>query len=330
MSDASPRDPLASIRKPVASEMDAVEALLRTTLETDLPDVAALRDRVAACGGKRLRPLLSLLVGFALGRLGEGHVRLAAALELIHAATLVHDDVIDEARVRRGAPTLNDGRGNEAAVLFGDFVYARAMRLLSDFDDLSVIRDVSRAACQICEGELAQVLRSRDPGLSREDYLRIVRRKTASLYRAAAGIAAHLSVSAAPVRETLETFAEDLGIAFQIVDDCLDLDGDESEVGKSLGTDLLKGKPTLPVLCALERASPADRARLEAWIRDPAGAPSRSEARGLVERAGGIACAREEAERLLSGAVRRLGGIGDRVDVSSLEAFAVLAVRRSR
>lgn len=330
MNAASPGDPLSSIGASVAAEMGAVEAMILAALETDLPEVAAIRDRVASAGGKRLRPLLALLAGRALGRLGEGHVRLAAVLELVHAATLAHDDVIDEARVRRGAPTLNDGRGNETAVLFGDFVYARAMDLLSGFGDLSVVRDVSRAACRICEGELEQVLRSRDPGLSREAYLRIARRKTASLYRAAAGIAAHLSGAGAAAREALEAFAEDLGTAFQIVDDCLDLDGDEPTAGKSLGTDLRKGKPTLPVLCALEGATEADRRRLEAWIRDPESAPSREEARGLIERAGGIARARAEAERLLAAAVRRLGALRPPADVSGLEAFAALAVRRSR
>lgn len=324
------KDALASLHAPVAAEMAAVEALLREALETDLPDVGALRDHVAAFAGKRMRPTLVLLTGRALGRITEDHVRLAVVIEIIHAATLVHDDIIDEARIRRGTLSLNALRGNEISVLFGDFLYARAVNLLASFDDPGVIRGVSKAACLMCEGELLQVLTRNNPRLSREQYLRIIRRKTAALYGAGAALAALLSGAAPSVREALERFGEEVGTAFQIVDDCLDLVGDEAEVGKSLGTDLKKGKVTLPILRILEVAGEEDRRRVAAWIVARDGEAPRDQIQGLLRRYGAVAHAYDEADRLLASALSRLEALRGVADTADLGAFAEYSIRRNR
>lgn len=210
--------------------------------------------------GKRLRPSLALLVGGATGGIRPAHIDLAVIVEMIHLATLVHDDIMDGADTRRGQPTPNARWGNAITVLLGDCLFAHALDLSTNFDDSGISRKIARAANAVCTGEIMQTQRRFDLNLSHEDYFRIIEMKTAALFGCAAELGARLSGSDDATVEAMRQFGLKLGTAYQIYDDCLDMAGDETLAGKTLGTDLQKGKLTLPVLNLLQSASPADLA----------------------------------------------------------------------
>src|SRR6266446_3504331 len=211
--------------------------------------------------GKRLRPLLALLAGGATGNLNSGHVDLAVIVELIHVATLVHDDIMDEAERRRSQPTVNARWGNSLSVLLGDCLFAHALNLSTNFENSAIGRTIARTATTVCSGEMIQTQRRFDLNLTVEDYLRIVQMKTGSLFSAAAELAAVISEADPKMIATFKNFGFQIGTAYQIYDDCVDLAGTESVTGKTLGTDLRKGKFTLPVLIFLRSASEFERER---------------------------------------------------------------------
>jgi octaprenyl-diphosphate synthase len=211
--------------------------------------------------GKRLRPLLTLLAGGATGQINSDHVDLAVIVELIHIATLVHDDVMDEAERRRAQPTANARWGNSLSVLLGDCLFAHALTLSTNFENSDISRAIARTAATVCSGEMIQTQRRFDLTLTVQDYLRIVEMKTGSLFSAAAELATVISDADPKVIEASRNFGTQVGTAYQIYDDCLDLAGTESATGKTLGTDLRKGKFTLPVLIFLRSASEFDRQR---------------------------------------------------------------------
>jgi octaprenyl-diphosphate synthase len=211
--------------------------------------------------GKRLRPLVALLAGGATGQINTGHVDLAVIVELIHVATLVHDDIMDEAERRRAQPTVNARWGNSLSVLLGDCLFAHALNLATNFENADISRAIARAAREICSGEMIQTQRRFDLKLEVEDYLRIVEKKTGSLFATAAELGATISEAEPGVIETFKNFGMRVGMAYQIYDDCLDIAGNESATGKTLGTDLRKGKFTLPVLIFLRSASEFERER---------------------------------------------------------------------
>jgi len=211
--------------------------------------------------GKRLRPLLALLAGGATGNISSDHVDLAVIVELIHLATLVHDDVMDEAERRRSQPTANARWGNSLSVLLGDCLFAHALTLSTNFENKDIGRSIARTAATVCSGEMIQTQRRFDLNLTVQDYLRIVEMKTGSLFSTAAELAALISEAEPSVIETFKNFGIQIGTAYQIYDDCVDLAGSESVTGKTLGTDLRKGKFTLPVLIFLRSASEFERER---------------------------------------------------------------------
>jgi octaprenyl-diphosphate synthase len=226
--------------------------------------------------GKHLRPALVALTANALGEANGSHVTVAVIIEMVHLATLVHDDVMDESDIRRGQPTLAANWGNEIAVLFGDCLFAQALKLAANFPTPEICRAVATATNTVCSGEILQTQHRRDFRLSRSDYFRVLEMKTAELFALSCELAACLSAAVAPHRAALRRFGLAFGTAYQIYDDCVDLFGSESAAGKSLGTDLAKGKLTLPVLLLWERASAADRAQLEELVQGwPAGAMAR-------------------------------------------------------
>jgi octaprenyl-diphosphate synthase len=216
--------------------------------------------------GKRLRPLMALLAGGATGEINSGHVDLAVIVELIHLATLVHDDIMDEADRRRAQPTVNARWGNSLSVLLGDCLFAHALNLSSNFDNAEISRAIARTASQVCSGEMIQTQRRFDLQLRVSDYLRIVEMKTGSLFATAAELGATISGAETAVIQILRQFGMRIGTAYQIYDDCLDLAGSEAATGKTLGTDLRKGKFTLPVLTFLQGASEFERERCSALI----------------------------------------------------------------
>jgi octaprenyl-diphosphate synthase len=254
------------IVEPVEPFLHAVtRRLMRQARDFD-PQIVPYAEHALNNGGKHLRPTLVALVAGCFGRPDESHVTAAVIIEMVHLATLVHDDVMDEARIRRGSPTVAAKWGNEIAVLFGDCLFAQALKLASDFPTTEVCRAVSLATNTVCSGEILQTQQRRDFPAARKDYFRVIEMKTGELFTLSCDLAAFLSEAAPERRAALREFGAAFGTAYQVYDDCVDLFGTEAEAGKSLGTDLAKGKLTWPVLLAWERATASDRAMLEKFI----------------------------------------------------------------
>lgn len=254
--------------EPVEPFLHAVtQQLVRQAREFD-PQIVPYAEHALNNGGKHLRPALVALAAGCFGRPGEAHVTAAVIIEMVHLATLVHDDVMDEAEIRRGSPTVAAKWGNEIAVLFGDCLFAQALKLASGFPTTDVCRAVSLATNTVCSGEILQTQQRRNFPAARRDYFRVIEMKTGELFTLSCDLAAFLSQAAPAERAALRGFGAAVGTAYQVYDDCVDLFGTEAEAGKSLGTDLAKGKLTWPVLLAWERAGAAERAELERMIRD--------------------------------------------------------------
>src|SRR5215470_4348770 len=249
-----------------APGMARVNALIRSRLASDVVLINQIAEHIIGGGGKRLRPMLVLLAAQACGYRGSDHVLLAAVVEFIHTATLLHDDVVDESDLRRGRKTANALWGNAASVLVGDFLYSRSFQMMVEADDMRVMRILADTTNRIAEGEVLQLLNVHNPDIDEAAYLRVIERKTAVLFAAATRLGALLG-GAAPARE--EAFAEyglNLGFAFQIADDVLDYVSDAGTLGKNIGDDLAEGKATLPLIYAIERAPAAQAASLRRAI----------------------------------------------------------------
>jgi octaprenyl-diphosphate synthase len=256
------------IVEPVEPFLDAVHARLARQVDEFDTAIGPYAEYALGGNGKRLRPALVALSANALGQANDSHITAAVIIEMVHLATLVHDDVMDEAEIRRGQPTLAATWGNEIAVLFGDCLFAQALKLAASFPTPEICRAVAMATNTVCSGEILQTQHRRNFQLSRSQYFRVLEMKTAELFALSCDLAALLSGASPAQRAALRQFGLAFGTAYQVYDDCVDLFGSELAAGKSLGTDLTKGKLTLPVLLLWERASEADRARLEELIRD--------------------------------------------------------------
>jgi len=257
---------LAEVAARVQTQLSEVEDRIAKQAATFDPAIQGYVTYALGSRGKRLRPLLALLSGGATGKITSKHVDLAVVVELIHIATLVHDDIIDEAERRRAQPTVNARWGNALSVLLGDSLFAHALDLSTNFDNGAMTRAIARAAREVCSGEILQTQRRFDLHLAIDEYLRIIRMKTAALFGCACEIGALLNDSPAPIAAALKQYGLRLGTAYQIYDDCVDLAGDESTTGKTLGTDLRKGKLTLPILILLRSTPVADRERCSELI----------------------------------------------------------------
>jgi octaprenyl-diphosphate synthase len=243
----------------VQAELEEVEKRIAQQASEFDPAIEGYVTYAIGSRGKRLRPLMALLSGGATGGATSLHLDLAVIVELIHIATLVHDDIIDEAERRRAQPTVNARWGNSLSVLLGDCLFAQALNLSTNFDNAEISRTIARAAREVCSGEIIQTQRSFDLHLGIEDYLRIIEMKTGSLFAAAAELGAVLNGASPETVRRLKDFGRKIGSAYQIYDDCLDIAGNETDIGKTLGTDLRKGKMTLPVLMLLGSAPSAER-----------------------------------------------------------------------
>ena len=278
----------------VRNELDEVENILRDQLHSKNPFIDSLTKHGFRLGGKRLRPALLLLSGKACGTLGREHPPLATAVEMIHTATLIHDDVLDEATLRRHLDTVNARWDNEASVLLGDYLFTLSICLVSSLDDTFACRTIGEVGKTMCAGELRQVGSRGNYRLSEEDYLTIIGDKTAALYACCCRLGAHYAGANPEVREAFGRFGYHLGVAFQIIDDVLDLLGDESKAGKSLGTDLLKQKPTLPVIRLLDQADDESRAKVVA-VLSGSGDSHRDALQPWLERSDAISYAQAKA-----------------------------------
>lgn len=255
------------IVEPVEPFLQTVAARLIQQAHDFDPKIIPYAEHALNSSGKHLRPTLVALAANSIGEISDAHVTAAVIIEMVHLATLVHDDVMDEAQIRRGKVTLAANWGNEIAVLFGDCLFAQALKLAASFPTPEVCRAVSMATNTVCTGEILQTQHRRDFERARHEYFRVIEMKTAELFMLSCDLAAFLGAARPEQREALKRFGAAFGTAYQIYDDCVDLFGTESEAGKSLGTDLAKGKLTWPVLLAWERANAAEKTRLKNMIQ---------------------------------------------------------------
>jgi octaprenyl-diphosphate synthase len=259
---------LSAIRAPVAEDMRAVDALILRRLHSDVALINQIGHYIVNSGGKRLRPLLVLLAARACGYTGDRHVDLAAVVEFIHTATLLHDDVVDGSELRRNRDTANAVWGNDASVLVGDFLYSRAFEMMVAVERMRIMDILSHATNRIAEGEVLQLLNTHDPATNEARYMEVIDRKTATLFQAAARLGAVIADGPREVEEALASYGLALGIAFQLVDDALDYNADSAEIGKNVGDDLDEGKPTLPVIRAIAIGTQGQGALLRRAIEE--------------------------------------------------------------
>ena len=243
----------------IANDMREVDVVIQRRLASKVALIDQIAHYIIGAGGKRIRPRLVLLFSSALGFAGPERFELAATVEFIHTATLLHDDVVDESGLRRGRRTANALFGNAASVLVGDFVYSRAFQMMVSVNRMRVLDVLADATNVIAEGEVLQLMNMHDPDLAVEDYLRVIRFKTAKLFEASARLGAVLADADVETEEACASYGRSLGTAFQLVDDLLDYDGATEQLGKNVGDDLREGKPTLPLLIAMERGTPTER-----------------------------------------------------------------------
>jgi octaprenyl-diphosphate synthase len=239
----------------IAQDMTEVDRIIHDRLSSGVPLVGQVSQYIIAAGGKRLRPALLLLMAKAIGFEGPQRHPMAAVVEFIHTATLLHDDVVDESTLRRGRPTANQSFGNPASVLVGDFLYSRAFQMMVESGQMRVMEVLAEATNVIAEGEVLQLMNTHDASLSEDDYLLVIRSKTAMLFEASARLAPILAQSDAATERACATYGQALGTAFQVVDDLLDYAGDSTDFGKNLGDDLREGKTTLPLILAMQNGS---------------------------------------------------------------------------
>jgi len=311
----------------VYEDMRAMDALIEQRLASDVPLVGQVSRYIVAAGGKRLRPALLLLMCGALGCRDEQRLNLAAVVEFIHTATLLHDDVVDESTLRRGRATANEAFGNPASVLVGDFLYSRAFQMMVTTRNMRVMEILSEATNVIAEGEVHQLMNTHDASLSEETYLHVIRSKTAKLFEASARLAAVLAGSDAATEQSCAVYGQALGTAFQVIDDALDYDGNAAEMGKNLGDDLREGKVTLPLIVAMKRAEPADR-DLIAHAIEEGGVEQMTRILEIVQRSGALEVTRERAGQEAERAIAALARLPDNPHRQALIDLAAQLLHR--
>jgi octaprenyl-diphosphate synthase len=319
---------LDPIRALVADDMAAVDALIRRRLASDVALIRQVAEYIIGSGGKRLRPALLLLAAGACGYRGVHHHELAAVVEFIHTATLLHDDVVDESGLRRGRATANAAFGNAAAVLVGDFLYSRAFQMMVSVGSMRVMEVLADATNTIAEGEVMQLLNVHNADVGEAAYLEVVRRKTAKLFEASARLGAVLGGAARETEENLAAYGMHLGTAFQLVDDVLDYSGDLQETGKNLGDDLNEGKPTLPLIYVIQRGAPAQAETVRRAI-ERGGRDAFRPVMEAIHAAGALELARNQARREAAAACDALAALADSAHKQSLLHLAAFAAERN-
>lgn len=319
---------LAVAYAPIAAELEEVERVFEEELGSRFPFVQQLVEHCSDFRGKRLRPALVLLSGQACGGLSVDHPVLAAVVEMIHTATLVHDDILDDSVIRRHAATVNAEWGNETAVLLGDYLFTHAFHLAASLESTLACRWIGRATNLVCEGEMQQVHNRGNAELSEADYFTIIRGKTAELTAVSCRLGAHYAGASPTVVDAMEGYGRDLGVAFQIADDVLDIWGEEHATGKSLGTDLEKQKLTLPVIHLLATAGSTTVSSVKRLFAE-ANPESRDELRPYLESSGSLDYAWDRAKQFAASAAFALDILADSSAKSTLRNLATYVVRRS-
>jgi octaprenyl-diphosphate synthase len=318
---------LPAIQALAAADMAAVDALIRRRLGSDVALVNQVAEHIIAAGGKRLRPMLLLLAARALGHSGADTHQLAAVVEFIHTATLLHDDVVDESDLRRGRKTANALFGNAPSVLVGDFLYSRSFQLMVELERLPVMKILADTTNAIAEGEVLQLLHVRNPDTDEPTYLNVIERKTAVLFAAATRIGAQLAGVDDTIQQRLHDYGMALGYAFQIADDVLDYSADETTLGKHLGDDLAEGKATLPLIHAIQHSDSDVRERLRTIVEN-GDVDAMPEVLAAIEATGGLEYSRRRAETYAAAAEAALDGLDENDAIAALRGLARYAVRR--
>jgi octaprenyl-diphosphate synthase len=316
---------LESIRAPIAADMSRVDAVIRRRLESEVVLVRTIARYIIESGGKRLRPALVLLSAGALGASGPACHEMAAVIEFIHTATLLHDDVVDESSLRRGRKTANAEFGNAASVLVGDFLYSRAFQMMVELGSLRVMQVLADATNVIAEGEVLQLLNVHDPDTDEPSYLRVIRYKTAKLFEAATQSGAILGGAPELLEIAMARYGMHLGTAFQLVDDVLDYSGDLSETGKNLGDDLAEGKPTLPLIHVMRAGNGNERALVRRVIEE-GGKADLEQVIAAIRRNGALEYARDRAREeaaLANAQLEALPGSACKASLLQLARFSV-------
>ena len=307
--------------------MKAVDAVIRARLYSEVPLVRQIAEYIIAGGGKRMRPALLLLSAGALGYRGKHHHELAAVVEFIHTATLLHDDVVDESALRRGRDTANAQFGNAASVLVGDFLYSRAFQMMVGVGSMRIMQVLADATNVIAEGEVLQLMNCHNTEITVDDYLQVVRYKTAKLFEASARLGAILGDAAPTLEDGFAAYGMHLGTAFQIVDDVLDYSGQEGEIGKSLGDDLAEGKPTLPLIHVMKVGNAA-QAEVVRSALEQGGREAFPEVIRAVQETGALGAALEVATAEADKAKLALNDVSNSQYKDALLQLASFAVAR--
>ena len=309
------------------NDMGAVDDLIRSSLQSDVLLVSQVAEYIVTSGGKRLRPLIVLLAARALGYTGGHQMNAAAIVEFIHTATLLHDDVVDSSDRRRGRDTANTVFGNQASVLVGDFLYSRAFQMMVDIGRMRVMQILADATNTIAAGEVMQLMNMHDPDVTEAEYRKVIYRKTARLFEAGAQIAAVLADRDPNDEAAMICYGQNLGTAFQLVDDALDYDASPEELGKNLGDDLAEGKPTLPLIYVLENGSDAEKQLIRGAIEE-GGIDKLDDIQAIVESTGALQYTAARAQEAADMAINALSGIPDSEYKQAMIAIADFAVRR--
>ena len=312
---------------PIAADMQAVDAVIRQRLHSDVVLIRQVAEYIVQSGGKRLRPALVLFSAGALGYQGSHHHELAAVVEFIHTATLLHDDVVDESELRRGNKTANALFGNAASVLVGDFLYTRAFQMMVRVHDMRVMQVLADATNVIAEGEVLQLLNCHNADVETEDYLRVIRYKTAKIFEAATRLGAILGGAQPELEENLAAFGMHLGTAFQLIDDVLDYSSDEAATGKHLGDDLAEGKPTLPLIHVMKHGS-AEQAMMVRTAIESGGRDDFERVLHAIRETGALDEARRYARTEASLAIAALDALPPSIFKDTLLQLSDFAVER--
>jgi len=320
--------PLESVKSLVAADLISVDRVIRERLASDVALVNQVAEYIIAGGGKRLRPLVVLVAARACGYQGPRHTEAAAIIELIHTATLLHDDVVDDSELRRGRDTANSLWGNEASVLVGDFLYSRAFEMMVAIGHMSIMDIMAGATNKIAEGEVLQLMNANDPETTEQRYFKVIYRKTAKLFEAGCGIAGVLANATGDRQNALLLYGKHLGTAFQLVDDALDYSASSAELGKNLGDDLAEGKPTLPLIHALKHGDAAQRTLIRTAIEN-GGIDQLTAITAAIESTGGLEYTARRARQEADSAKAALVHFPDSPFKGALSELADFAVART-
>jgi len=316
-----------SLHALVADDFDAVNQLIIRECASQVPLVEKIAHHIIDSGGKRLRPLLVLLVSRALSYQGDKHLLLAALIEFMHTSTLLHDDVVDESSLRRGKPTANSQWSNQSCVLVGDFLYSRSFEMMVRVGSMEIMAILAKVTCVLAEGEVMQLTNVRNPKITEQQYMQVIHAKTAKLFEGATQTAAVLAGAEKSQQQAMRDYGKNLGLAFQLIDDLLDYEGDALTMGKNVGDDLAEGKPTLPLIHAMEKGTEEEAKLIRKAIRK-GGLDQLDEVLAIVNKTGALEYTRAKAAACSLAAQQSLQELPDTQYKASLHRLADLALGR--